>query len=100
MNGRLAVSRTFGDVNLKPVVISEPEIVKFPLAGNEVLMLLSCDGLYDVMEYSDVAEFLDQNIRKGLGLQQLAASLVNEGVVRGSTDDITVLLVDLSRGLH
>ena len=42
VNGRLAVSRTFGDANLKPVCIADPEYVKFPFAGNEVMMLLSC----------------------------------------------------------
>ncbi len=67
------------------------------MQGDEEFLLLSCDGLYDVMDYSDVAEHLDDSMKKGLKLGQLAASLVSEGVNRKSTDDITVMLVNLSR---
>jgi serine/threonine protein phosphatase PrpC len=89
VNGRLAVTRSFGDDNLKPIVTAEPEMAKFPLNGDEQFLMLSCDGLYDVMDYSDVAECLDNYIRKGMKMGQLAAALVTEGVTRHSTDDIT-----------
>jgi serine/threonine protein phosphatase PrpC len=92
VNGRLAVTRSFGDDNLKPIVIAEPELARIPLQGDEVYLMLSCDGLYDVMEYKDVAGFLETSVRNGIRMGELAAALVQEGVRRGSTDDITGIL--------
>ena len=60
--------------------------------------MLSCDGLYDVMDYGDVAECIDENLKKGLTLEQLPNALIEEGVRRKSIDDITVLLIALNRG--
>lgn len=89
-------------------MIADPELVRFPMSGDEQFLMLSCDGIFDVMDYSDVAEFLDSCLESGLQMGQLSAALVNEAVVRGSTDDITckifctilsnsiALLVDLS----
>lgn len=96
VNGRLAVSRSFGDESLKPVVSVDPDISTVKLTGNEQFLMLCCDGLYEVMEDRDIADFLDQNLKSGYDLQQLTSSLVNEGFSRGSRDDITVILVDLT----
>lgn len=89
VNGRLAVTRSFGDESLKPVVIAEPEIIRYPLAGDEEFLMLSCDGLYDVMDYGDVAERLDTSLKNGIRMGKLAADLVQAGVEFESTDDIT-----------
>ena len=39
VNGVLAVSRAFGDLKLKPIVIAEPEIATYQLRGEEVFFL-------------------------------------------------------------
>ncbi|KAI3630823.1 hypothetical protein MIR68_012258 [Amoeboaphelidium protococcarum] len=95
VNGRLAVSRSFGDANLKPVVSAVPDYSRFPLQGDEAYMLLSCDGLYDSMSYGDVAEYLEQCTKKKMPLSDTVSSLVQEGIARGTNDDVTVMIVDL-----
>lgn len=89
VNGRLAVTRSFGDEGLKPVVIAEPEMIRYPLSGDEEFLMMSCDGLYDVMDYGDVAERLDNALKSGVRMGKLAAELVQAGVECESTDDIT-----------
>lgn len=97
VNGRLAVTRSFGDDTLKPPITAEPEVVQYPIEPEDEFLMLSCDGLYDVLDYEAIAVILDENIQKGAKVGALASALVNEGVAKGSTDDITVMLVDLSR---
>lgn len=94
VNGRLAVTRSFGDVALKPMVSAVPEIVRRRISANDALLLLSCDGIFDVMENFEVAQFLEER-RGKLPLKQLTADLVAEAVRRGGADDITVVLAEL-----
>jgi serine/threonine protein phosphatase PrpC len=82
---------------LKPPITAEPEIAQYTLKPEDELMILSCDGLYDVLDYPAIATFLDENIKKGVKVGNLASALVREGVAKGSTDDITVMLVDFTR---
>ena len=91
VNGRLAVTRCFGDENLKPVVTSEPEVAHYPLTADDEMMMLSCDGIFDVMNNNEVAQFLDGLLKKEKGRSpaKWANALVDEAVNRGGTDDIT-----------
>jgi protein phosphatase 1L len=89
VNGRLAVTRSFGDETLKPIVIAEPEVKVYSLEGNEALLMLSCDGLFDVLDNVDIASFLDRQMKMNIPLSQITTALVQEGVAKGSHDDIT-----------
>lgn len=71
------------------MVIVDPEIVTHPLTENDEILMLSCDGIFDVMSNEEVAAFIDRSLRSGVRIGQLANSLVQEAVRLGGTDDIT-----------
>jgi serine/threonine protein phosphatase PrpC len=45
----LAVSRALGDLILQPYVSAEPEIKKIMVSNKHKLLILACDGLWDVV---------------------------------------------------
>ncbi|KAL8529863.1 hypothetical protein ACS0TY_007065 [Phlomoides rotata] len=97
--GSLAVSRAIGDQYLKQWVTAEPETKIFKLDQQYEFLLLASDGLWDKVsnqEAIDVARPLCINTEKP---QPLSAcrKLVDLSISRGSTDDISVMLIQLGR---
>ena len=97
----LAVSRAFGDYELKkklqnkcgsPVVIAEPEYSCIPLHSKSTLILAS-DGLWDVISNEKVVEIIEE--KKHGTIQNSTCVLVTNAINKGSTDNITVMRVDL-----
>lgn len=118
--GRLAVSRSFGDTNVKKKgVVSQPDIAKFTLSSKDKFMLIACDGLWSVFSPEDAVAFVDKAINtawqwelenppKPLALKSLqrkerpleavarkaCLQLIREAVrVRKVKDNTTVILV-------
>lgn len=60
VNGVLAVSRALGDGSLHPLVSAEPYIAVTSLAPSALpeLLVLACDGVWDVMADQDAADLL------------------------------------------
>ncbi|GAB0087386.1 PPM-type phosphatase domain-containing protein [Sergentomyia squamirostris] len=55
VNGQLAITRAIGDVDYKPYVTSEPEIISIPLDGDEDFLIMASDGLWDHVKEDDAA---------------------------------------------
>ena len=93
----MAVSRGIDDGHLKPWVLAEPDTTTLPVDASCEFLVLASDGLWDKL---DAQEAVD--VARPLcctGGQQLSAAcrrLVELAASRGSTDDITVLIVRLS----
>lgn len=52
----LAMTRSFGDkVGIQAGVISEPEILQFDLAPEDMFMVVASDGVWEYMSNMDVA---------------------------------------------
>ena len=92
LKGVLAVSRSFGDVSLKPYITAEPEVMEKEIAPDDLYLVLASDGLWDVMSNEDVAKFL-MNVSS---FSEVAKELCYEAAILGSSDNITVVVVDLS----
>jgi len=101
----LAVSRAIGDSTYKnPTftdgkpsgLIAEPEIEKVSLIGDDQFIILACDGLWDVFKHHDAVDFVKKSLFNNENDPQKAAEeLVESALSRGSTDNITVLIVVL-----
>ncbi len=51
VNGTLAITRAFGDFDLKNQgVISEPECVSVPVESRHSVLIIACDGVWDVLD--------------------------------------------------
>ncbi|KAL3824836.1 hypothetical protein ACJIZ3_020865 [Penstemon smallii] len=97
--GSLAVSRSIGDQYLKQWVTAEPETTILKLKPEYEFLLLASDGLWDKVsnqEAIDVARPFCKNVDKP---QPLSAcrKLIELSVSRGSSDDISVMLIQLGR---
>lgn len=99
--GQLAVSRSIGDRHLRQFVTAEPSVFHLTLpppnsSGNGLLVVAS-DGLWETMSSVEVAWFLEEQttVNPLQSLPELAAKLVAQSYVRGSFDNIAVMLARL-----
>lgn len=91
--GVLAVTRAFGDSELKNLITAEPHYQSVNLGPQDSHLILACDGVWDVMTPQDAADFLFQN--KDKSSLELSSMLVQEALKKGSKDNISVMIVVL-----
>jgi protein phosphatase 1L len=89
--GFLAMSRALGDTELKPYVTPEPRIVSGLLGRENDYAILACDGVWDVL----TPETTIRLARRAKEAQGAAEAIKNKALEEGSTDNITVLVLDL-----
>lgn len=112
VNGSLAVSRSLGDVKLAPYLSQIPHVLALTkdevhkrcgndqsisdLGNHEIpcFVIVASDGLWDVVDNQEAVEFVAQVLReKNASYQTAAQLLTQEAYVRGSSDNIGVLIV-------
>eukprot|EP00005_Dracoamoeba_jomungandri_P005332 CAMPEP_0174251742 /NCGR_PEP_ID=MMETSP0439-20130205/1469_1 /TAXON_ID=0 /ORGANISM="Stereomyxa ramosa, Strain Chinc5" /LENGTH=371 /DNA_ID=CAMNT_0015332141 /DNA_START=1 /DNA_END=1116 /DNA_ORIENTATION=- len=105
----IAVSRAIGDYGYKAKeltmgknsgLIADPFIDQVTLTTNHRFIIIACDGLWDVMTAQEAADFVMEHYpQTGKGkvtfqkCQEVVDSLVQTAYEKGSTDNITALLV-------
>nr|XP_015877991.2 probable protein phosphatase 2C 75 isoform X1 [Ziziphus jujuba var. spinosa] len=122
VEGILAMSRAIGDKYLKPVVISEPDITFTKREPDDECLILASDGLWDVLSSDLACGVASECLREGnrsasaidlnAGPQMedegagalypsrsaLAAALLTRlALGRKSSDNVSVIVVDLKR---
>ena len=93
VNKRLAMSRSIGDLDLKPFgVTAEPDITRISLKhGKDRYLVLTTDGVNFVMSDEEVLECLN-----GAETAQSAAEkLIDQALLFASEDNITVMVLPL-----
>ncbi|KAM7268250.1 hypothetical protein ACFE04_010416 [Oxalis oulophora] len=95
LQGRLEVSRAFGDRHFKKVgVIATPDIHSFEITGREQFIILGCDGLWGVFGPSDAVEFVQKLLKEGLPVATISRRLVREAVLeRRCKDNCTAIVI-------
>ena len=116
---QMFLSRLFlqtGDMYLKPIVTAEPEISFTKRDPEDECLILASDGLWDVLSNDLACEVASECLREGSpsdvsrGLSAMpqkddegalyasaAALLTRLALGRKSTDNISVIVVDLKR---
>ncbi|GKV08386.1 hypothetical protein SLEP1_g20019 [Rubroshorea leprosula] len=97
IQGSLAVSRGIGDRHLKSWVIAEPDTKIFQIKPNHEFLILASDGLWEKVsnqEAINVARELCIAVDKPEPLLA-CKKLADLSASRGSTDDISVMLIQL-----
>lgn len=89
VDGQLAVSRAFGDKNLKTHLRSDPDIQHAEINSDTDLLILASDGLWKVMSNQEAVD----TIKKIKDPQKAAKHLVEEALNRQSKDDISCIVV-------
>jgi len=106
VDGKLAVSRSLGDFDFKAdkgrqaaqqKVSNEPDIYELHGLNPGSLLLLACDGVWDVMSSGAVADMVGEALSTSpaASLSDIASSIVRESYDRGSCDNLTVLIARL-----
>lgn len=89
VGGVLAVSRAFGDKQLKQYVVADPEIQEEKIDQSLEFLILASDGLWDVVTNDEAVDMV-----KPIEDPELAAKkLMEEAFQRGSADNITCVVV-------
>jgi serine/threonine protein phosphatase PrpC len=88
--GMLAVSRSFGDHGLKQFVSARPHTEDMCVDDAD-FMILACDGLWDVIDDADAVEMVRRSAAAAEA--DCARALVDAALEKGSTDNITVMVV-------
>ncbi|CAL4971433.1 unnamed protein product [Urochloa decumbens] len=89
VGGVLAVSRAFGDKLLKQYVVADPEIKEEVVDSSLEFLILASDGLWDVVTNEEAVAM----IKPIQDPQEAADKLLQEASKRGSSDNITVVIV-------
>ncbi|GKV23617.1 hypothetical protein SLEP1_g33324 [Rubroshorea leprosula] len=99
LQGRLEVSRAFGDRQFKKVgVVATPDIHSFDLTDREHFIILGCDGLWGVFGSSDAVEFVQKLLKEGLTVATVSRRLVREAVrERRCKDNCTAVVIVFRR---
>ncbi|KAL1299541.1 hypothetical protein HN51_044094 [Arachis hypogaea] len=89
VDGRLAVSRAFGDKSLKKHLSSEPHVTVELVQDDVEFLILASDGLWKVMTNQEAVN----TIKDIKDARSSAKRLTEEALNRKSTDDISCIVV-------
>ncbi|CAK8530300.1 unnamed protein product [Lathyrus sativus] len=89
VNGQLAVSRAFGDRNLKSHLRSDPDVQPDDIDQETELLILASDGLWKVMANQEAVDIAI----KIKDPEKAAKQLTAEALKRESRDDISCIVV-------
>ncbi|TVU03227.1 hypothetical protein EJB05_51258 [Eragrostis curvula] len=90
VGGILAMSRAFGNRLLKKFVVADPEIQEQKIDGELEFLILASDGLWDVVSNEHAVAF----VKGEDGPEAAAQKLTEIALRRGSTDNITCIVVE------
>jgi serine/threonine protein phosphatase PrpC len=104
VEGLLAVSRAIGDASLKPYITAEPEICEYDVGKDDLFLIISSDGVWDVMDNEEAAHVV---IASSCAMEEgklkidterfkwAARNLCEHARSCGSGDNFSVVCVDL-----
>ena len=100
VGGILCVTRALGDYDVAKGeklrgISATPEITARTLDDDDEFMLLACDGLWDVFSAQSAVDFARRMLVQEHAPEVVCEGLVAEALKRGSTDNVSVLLVRL-----
>ena len=111
VRGVLGVSRSLGDFKYKKenklspteqMVSPEPDFyMKLREHNIDEFIILACDGVWDVLSLEEVCDYVYTQIRKpSKDLKSIAEEIVDLCLTKGSMDNITLVIIDLSPSSH
>ncbi|RDD37827.1 Protein phosphatase 1A [Trichoplax sp. H2] len=102
VNGSLAVSRALGDFEYKcnselsqldQLVSPEPDVMSIARDPKDEFIVLACDGIWDVMNNTDVANFVRSRLAITNDLEEICNEVLNTCLAKGSKDNMSIILI-------
>jgi len=108
VDGQLALSRAFGDRQLKtPLdfpgekrkVTANPDFHE-EKGNNNDFLFMACDGIFegDIFSRQDVIDFIAKKLETTSDLAQICADLLDECLERGSHDNMSAMIIQFTDG--
>lgn len=94
--GDLSVSKSFGDGDNAPYISQVPDCFYNKITNNTKYVVLACDGLWDEIESKDLGNVIKDINSKNIKNVNLASELANYALKKGSTDNISVIVIEIS----
>jgi len=91
VNKSLSVTRALGDQPFRPYVSARPLTAEVQLDDNDEFFVIACDGVWDVCSDQSVIDL----IRDVENTDEAAREIVRHALRRGSTDNVTCMVVRL-----
>ena len=99
LNGILAVSRGFGDFDLKGKgLICEPHIFKKLVDYSINYCVIASDGVWDTLKPEDVSKIIYAN--KDNNFNNIAKIIAETAQERGSEDNISCIVIELNKKIQ
>lgn len=92
VNGILSVTRALGDHAMKEWVVCDPYYTELVLCKTDRLLILACDGVWDVLSDQEAVDLIKNDIDTCTA-QQMSQTLLDTALERGSTDNISVMVI-------
>ena len=97
--GTLAITRAFGDFELYPYVVADPDISakKIYKTGDDTntFIVLGCDGLWDVMSSEDASKFVNHYLDQGFTPKEITARLTMQAIEKKTSDNISIIIIKI-----
>ncbi len=106
--GDLSVSRSFGDLDNTPFVSHIPDSYCHQLGQDDEFIIIACDGLWDVLQNHEAVNFVRDHLNNNHiefykipqkyptnndDNQNIARKLGDYAIAKGSTDNVSILIV-------
>lgn len=102
LNGQLGVTRALGDWHLEGMketggrvgpLSAEPELKMITLTKEDEFLIIGSDGIWDVFTSQNAIDFARRRLQEHNDVKLCCKEIVEEGIKRGATDNLTVVLV-------
>ena len=93
--GDLSLSRAFGDEDNAPYISQIPDVYYKKITPETKYIVMACDGLWDVINNKDLYKLLEESNKKNNKKNNLAVDLAEYALKKGSTDNISVIVIHL-----
>ncbi|TKY73083.1 phosphatase 2C 27 [Spatholobus suberectus] len=102
LNGKLGVTRALGDWHLEGMkemserggpLSAEPELKLMTLTKEDEFLIIASDGIWDVFSSQNAVDFARRRLQEHNDEKLCCKEIVQEGIKRGSTDNMTVVMV-------
>ena len=92
--GDLSLSRAFGDGDNAPYISQKPDIFLKKITPETKYIVMACDGLWDIIDSKDLGSVINKILKKK-NQDNLAVELANWALDNGSTDNVSVIVIEV-----
>lgn len=102
LNGQLGVTRALGDWHLEGMkemserggpLSAEPELKLMTLTKEDEFLIIGSDGIWEVFSSQNAVDFARRRLQEHNDEKRCCKEIVQEAIKRGSTDNLTVVMV-------